>query len=160
MKMLHRFLAALLLVAYASTGTSMISLAVWSLAVVDGSHLVQVAETAHGTCIRLHHTKSDFTPNVTDHRSPSGRLAVSLCNGSDHGDHTFSAAHLATGRVAEEEKDESNHASSLEETVATLLQEIYLRPNPSLHKMGSRFVATDRVANYNLQTLPTVRMLI
>lgn len=160
MKMLHRFLAALLLVAYASTGTSMISLAVWSLAVVDGSHLVQVSETAHGTCIRLHHSESDFTPNVTDHRSPSGRLVVSLCNGSDHGDHTFSAAHLATGRAAEEEKDGSNDAGSSEETGVTLSQQICLRPNPSLNKMVSRFVLTDRVASYNLRILPTVRMLI
>ena len=160
MKILHRFLAALLLVAYASTGTSMISLAVWSLAMVDGSHLVQVSETAHGTCIRLHHSKSDFTPNVTDHRSPSGRLVVSLCNGSDHGDHTFSAAHLATGRAAEEEKDGSNDACPSEETVVTLSQKICLRPNPSLHKMDSRFVLTDWVASYNLRILPTVRMLI
>ena len=160
MKMLHRFLAALLLVAYASTGTSMISLAVWSLAMVDGSHLVQVSETAHGTCIRLHHSESDFTPNFTDHRSPSGRLVVSLCNASDHGDHLFSAAHLATGRAAEEEKDGSNDACPSEETVVTLSQKICLRPNPSLHKMDSRFVLTDWVASYNLRILPTVRMLI
>jgi hypothetical protein len=160
MKMFHRFLAILLLVAYASTGTSMFSLAMWSLAVIDGSHAIQVCETEHGTCIRLHHSEADFTPNVADHPSPSGQLVVSLCSEiRSRRSHLLSGA-LDDWQTCEEERDGSNDACPSEENVVTLSQKICLRPNPSLHKVGSRFVLTDRVANYNLRTLPTVRMLI
>ena len=160
MKMFHRFLAILLLVAYASTGTSMFSVAIWSLAVIDGSHGIQVCETEHGTCIRLHHSEADFTPNVADHPSGLGQFVVSLCSETDHGDHTYSAAHLTTGRPVEKERDEamatvsSKAAPVMEERSHRFLIKCF-HPLPA-----PRFALEVHAVYHKFRTLPSVRMLI
>ena len=55
MKLHHRIIAALVLMAYAVTGTALVPAVTAALAALDGSHDVMVRESEQGTQLVLHH---------------------------------------------------------------------------------------------------------
>ena len=85
---IQRLSACLLLMAYAITGTSLVPAVIAVAAGMEGSHAVQVAESAHGIRVTLHHTQaSGYTPCIEDHTTTVARLLVSFSNRSEGGDH-------------------------------------------------------------------------
>lgn len=97
----HRIISALLLMAYAITGTSLTPAVMTMLADLDGSHqsLVRVSES--GAQVVLHHRQSEFTPAVKDHRRGLARVLVSLCRADQDGDHQMTTNKLC-GNVSQE----------------------------------------------------------
>jgi hypothetical protein len=97
MSLMHRFIALLLLLAYASAGTSVMPAVVTLLADLDGSHesCVQLSESR--AQIVLHHRQSAFTPDLEDHERCLTRLLVRLCPSDREGDHELSLSHLSGG---------------------------------------------------------------
>ena len=110
MHRLLRIIAALLLLAHASTGTALIPAAVAALADLDGSHAVIVCHTASGTQVILHHRPGEYTPAVCDH-ALLGRMAVRLCQPSRDGDHNL-ATPSAAFNAAEDSKREIKTADA------------------------------------------------
>lgn len=97
----RRLISALLLMAYAITGTSLMPAVMTMLADLDGSHqsLVRVSES--GAQVVLHHRQSEFTPAVNDHRRGLARVLVSLCQADQDGDHEMTTSQLS-GNVSQE----------------------------------------------------------
>lgn len=90
----HRIIAALLLMAYAVTGTSLIPGTVAALADLEGSHQGLISVGRGETRIILHHS-SGFTPAVGDHQHCLARLIVRFCRASHTGDHQMTTAVVA-----------------------------------------------------------------
>lgn len=95
MHLVHRLIAALLLLAYASTGTSLMPAVMTLLAEVEGSHESRVRLGENGAQVVLHHRQSEFTPAVNDHRRGLARVLVSFCQSDREGDHQMTTAKFA-----------------------------------------------------------------
>jgi hypothetical protein len=95
MHLVHRLIAALLLLAYASTGTSLMPAVMAMAAELEGSHESRVRLGENGAQVVLHHRQSDFTPDVNDHRRGLARVLVSLCQSDREGDHQMTTAQFA-----------------------------------------------------------------
>jgi hypothetical protein len=108
MKRFQSMLAVLLLLAYASSATSIMPAVFAVLAALDGSHRVMICRTEHGTEVRLHHRENDYTPEVCDHTGVLARLVVSLSRPAAEGDHSLSTSQVTGnfgGRDDESERD-------------------------------------------------------
>lgn len=103
----RRFIASLLLMAYAITGTSLMPATMLVLANLDGSHSVQVRESDHGTQLVLHHNGGNYTPLVNDHQGTLARVVVSLCRPDQAGDHNLVSAHMS-GQVNTERQNSNS----------------------------------------------------
>ena len=95
MQLAHRLIATLLLLAYASTGTSLMPAVMTLLVEVEGSHESQVRLGENGAQVVLHHRQSEFTPDVNDHRHGLARVLVSFCQSDHEGDHQMTTAQFA-----------------------------------------------------------------
>jgi hypothetical protein len=95
----HRIIAALLLMAYAVTGTSLIPGAVAALADLEGSHQGLISIGRGETRVILHHT-SEFTPEVGDHQHCLARFIVRFCQTDQSGDHQMTSTGIV-GRYGE-----------------------------------------------------------
>lgn len=95
MQLAHRIISALLLLAYASTGTSLMPAVMTLLAEVEGSHESRVRLGENGAQVVLHHRQSEFTPAVNDHRRGLARVLVSFCQSNREGDHQMTTAQFA-----------------------------------------------------------------
>ena len=95
MQLVHRLIATLLLLAYASTGTSLMPAVMTLLAEVEGSHESRVHLGENGAQVVLHHRQSEFTPAVKDHRRGLARVLVSFCQSDREGDHQMTTAQFA-----------------------------------------------------------------
>lgn len=101
---LQRLVAAVLLMAYSITGTSLMPALMAVAAWVDGSHSVMVAQSENGTRVMLHHSMATgYTPSVQDHTSPLARIIVSLCSSSEGGDHQMVASQFESGARSDRE---------------------------------------------------------
>jgi hypothetical protein len=96
----QRLIAFLLVLAYASTSTAAVPALVGWAAALEGSHTVNVAKSASGMQITLHHVRGDFTPKIADHQNALARVMVSLCKASQSGDHHLDASQLKDGPSA------------------------------------------------------------
>lgn len=101
MSLLNRFTALFLLVAYAITGTPVLTASAAMLADLDGSHEMFVLESDQSTQIVLHHREGAETPEVDDHVNASLRVLVCFCREDQNGDHHFSSVHLTCVASAE-----------------------------------------------------------
>ena len=101
MKLHHRIIAALVLMAYAVTGTALVPAVTAALAALDGSHDVLVRESEQGTQLVLHHRQGDYTPEKADHRKCMARVLVSFCRQNQEGDHSLSSAHVTSMALTE-----------------------------------------------------------
>lgn len=88
----QRFIALVLLVAYAITGTSLLPACLSLVALADGSHTVQVRQSERGTTLALLHHQANYTPRVNDHDNSVARLIVSMCAVSVAGSHELSSS--------------------------------------------------------------------
>lgn len=104
-----RFIASLVLMAYAITGTAIMPAAMALVAWMDGSHSVLISQSEEGTQLTLHHRQDAFTPAVEDHQNALTRAIVSLCRASEGGDHQ-----LKSGRI---DASSSNSRGSSEDVV-------------------------------------------
>lgn len=95
MHLFYRLIATLLLLAFASTGTSLMPAVMTMLADLDGSHQCLVRVGEGGAQVVLHHRQSEFTPAVNDHRRGLARVLVSFCQSDREGDHQMTTAHFA-----------------------------------------------------------------
>lgn len=102
----QRFIAMVLLVAYAITGTSLLPALVSLAAALDGSHTVQVRRSEQGTTLTLLHRQADYTPQVDDHRNSVARLIVSMCKASEAGSHELSSSCISTGSLVGRDADD------------------------------------------------------
>jgi hypothetical protein len=89
-----RLLAFLLVLVYATTSTAVLPALIGWAAALEGSHTVNVAKSASGMQITLHHVRGDFTPKIADHQNVLARVMVSLCKASQSGDHHLDALQL------------------------------------------------------------------
>lgn len=96
MNLFYRIIAALVLMAYAITGTSLVPALELVLAEFDGRHEVLIRESAGGTQIVLHHRAGEFTPCVADHEYGVTRVLVSLCSSDQEGDHNINSARVSS----------------------------------------------------------------
>lgn len=94
MKLSHRILASILLMAYAITGTAIMPAVMVMMANLDGSHGVQVQESENGTQLVLRHSTGHYTPRVEDHSENLARVLVSMSAPDSHGDHSLVSAHV------------------------------------------------------------------
>jgi hypothetical protein len=94
MERLHRLLAALLLLVYASTGTASFSGLTLVLAELEGRHEVRVSETAVGTRVLFHHELSGLAPSATDQECTLDPRMAEFSMPDHEGDHALSSAHL------------------------------------------------------------------
>lgn len=113
MLLVHRLIAALLLLAYASTSTSLMPAVMTLLAEVEGSHESRVHLGESGAQVVLHHRQSEFTPAVNDHHCALARVLVSFCQSDREGDHQMTTAQLAGS--AGVERVEISKARSVDE---------------------------------------------
>ncbi len=127
------WIAALLLVAYTVTGTSLLPGLVSLAAMIDGSHELLIAEASTGTTLTLHHRPDDFTPRATDHSNTAARVLTAFCAIDSKGDHRLSTSRLKSLCTS---PAESAHAPSLaakavvENEQATILLATTLRLAP------------------------------
>ncbi len=121
----QRFIALVLLIAYAITGTSLLPACLSLAAVVDGSHTVQVRQCEQGTTLTLLHHQADYTPRVNDHDNSVARLIVSMCAVSVAGSHELSSSHINavsfTQTDAEAREVKNNPQLNLQDTLALVL---------------------------------------
>lgn len=96
-----RIIAALLLMAYAVTGTSLLPGMMALLAELEGSHQSIVCLDDKGARVVLHHQQDDFTPRIADHRHCLARVLVMLCHSDLRGDHQMTSAVLAANSQSE-----------------------------------------------------------
>ena len=101
MKRFHRIIAALVLMAYAITGTSLVTAVAVVLAELDGSHDVMISESAQGMQLVLHHRHGEYTPQTKDHSKCMARVLVSFCRQDQEGDHCLSPAHVSSTAITE-----------------------------------------------------------
>jgi hypothetical protein len=101
MNFFHRSIAALVLMAYAITGTAVMPATVMLLAALDGSHDVMIRESAQGTQLVLHHRQGEYTPQADDHRRCMARVLVSLCRQDQDGDHSLCSAQITSTALTE-----------------------------------------------------------
>jgi|JI6StandDraft_1071083.scaffolds.fasta_scaffold01746_7 hypothetical protein len=101
MRLFHRLISALLLMAYAVTGTSLMPAVMTMLVDLDGSHQSLVRVSEGGAQVVLHHRQSEFTPDVKDHRRGLARVLVSLCRADQDGDHQMTTSQLS-GNASQE----------------------------------------------------------
>lgn len=94
MNFLKRVTALLLLVAYAITGTSVLTATAAALVDLDGSHELRVQELDHSTQLVLHHRQGTVTTEIADHPNVSLRVLVCFCHEDQNGDHYFTADHV------------------------------------------------------------------
>lgn len=106
MERLYRMLALLLLLAYASTATTIMPAVFAALAALDGSHKVLICHTEQGMQVRLHHHEGDYTPEVCDHAGVLARLVVSFCRPATEGDHSLSNNQVAGGLAGPDDEEE------------------------------------------------------
>ena len=92
MQLAHRIISALLLLAYASTGTSLMPAVMTLLAEVEGTPASRVRIGESGALIVLHHRQSEFTHAVNDPRRGLARVLVSFCQSDREGDHQMTTA--------------------------------------------------------------------
>jgi hypothetical protein len=104
----QRLIAFLVLMAYAMTGTAIMPATMALAAWVDGSHTILVSQSDEGTQLTLHHRSDEFTPAIEDHPKTLARVIVSLCKGSEGGDHQLKSGHIDT--TAQKERDEHQDA--------------------------------------------------
>lgn len=109
---LHRIIAALLLMAHAVTGTSLLPGAVAALADLEGSHQGLISIGRGETRVILHHTR-DFTPEVGDHQHCLARFIVRFCQADQAGDHQMTTAGVAGS--FEEKRPEAGKVRSVHE---------------------------------------------
>jgi hypothetical protein len=101
MKRFHRIIAALVLMAYAITGTSLVTAVAVVLAELDGSHDVMISESAQVMQLVLHHRHGEYTPQTKDHSKCMARVLVSFCRQDQEGDHCLSPAHVSSTAITE-----------------------------------------------------------
>ncbi|MBK8091606.1 MAG: hypothetical protein IPK32_06370 [Verrucomicrobiaceae bacterium] len=99
----QRFIACVLLMAYAMTGTSILPGVVAVMAALDGSHQMHVIGAEKGIGLLLEHRAGQYTPEVRDHRNLLGQVATSLCRSQQGGTHQFDSSRLSdSGRIERE----------------------------------------------------------
>jgi hypothetical protein len=91
MNRLHQVIAALLLGAYALTGTSILPALVTLMARFDGSHSVSVNFTESGIHLSLSHQNGNFTPTPADHQNTSGQWVTRFCRTTSSSNHEFNS---------------------------------------------------------------------
>ena len=101
MSPLNCFTALVLLLAYAITGTPVLTASAAMLADLDRSHEMFVLESDQITQIVLHHREGAKTLEVADHVNASLRVLVCFCREDQNGDHHFSSVHLTSVASAE-----------------------------------------------------------
>ena len=121
----QRFIALVLLVAYAITGTSLLPACLSLAAVVDGSHTVQVRQSEQGTTLTLLHHRANYTPRVNDHNNSVARLIVSVCAVSAEGSHELSSSRINAVSFAQTDAEtrevKNNPQLNLQDTLALVL---------------------------------------
>lgn len=155
----HRIIAALLLMAYAVTGTSLIPGAVAALADLEGSHQGLISIGRGETRVILHHT-SGFTPEVGDHQHCLARFIVRFCKADQAGDHQMTS----TGVVGslDEKRPETGKVRSVHELTNLPATDAWL----SLQPVSQAAFHRDRIRRQPppLSQVPpsvmTVRLLV
>jgi hypothetical protein len=156
-----RFISALLLLAYACTGTSLMPAVMSMLAVLEGSHESRVHLGETGAQVVLHHRQSEFTPAVNDHRRGLARVLVSFCQSDRDGDHQMTTAQFAGNAGVERvEISKARSADDLFNAQATqvwqhLLQ--MLRPRVTLDDVLAPRVS---ISHQPPSLLTTIQLLI
>ncbi|SKA97173.1 hypothetical protein SAMN02745166_02566 [Prosthecobacter debontii] len=159
----RRFIASLLLMAYAVTGTSLMPATMLILANLDGSHSIQVQESDHGTQLLLHHNRGNYTPLVCDHTGALARVVVSLCRPDSTGDHNLVAAHMSGQANTERQNSKSSvkQAATLNHLATSAL--ILWRPQPIKTQLVAKLRLRDEPQNFSTsqrKSLSTVQLVI
>lgn len=161
MRFTHRFIALLLLLAYASTGTALFPAVVMTLATLDGSHQVLVIQSKSGTQVRLHHDDSHFTPAVEDHATELARLLVSMCAPATEGDHSLST-HCVIGSLLlarDEAKRVTDAPQPLNQTAT--LEFLAQQPRPrAAHLLHPKQISSPDAHHEQHHGIASVRLLI
>jgi hypothetical protein len=118
---LHRPIAALLLLAYLVSGTSVVPGLIAAAAAIDGSHNVMVGKSSDGISLTLRHRSGDFTPGINDHSSPLARAVVAMTKSSNTGDHTLLTQQMEDSLLPLQSHDITKVATTALNEVATLL---------------------------------------
>ena len=154
----QRLITLVLLAAYAITATSVLPAVVALAAAIDGSHSVQITQSAQFTRLTLHHRESSFTPSVTDHDGRLARTLVSLCSTTSSGDHQLSCAQFNSSTKNQRE----TAAKPSTPTPTTLVLQSRLkadRPDTNTAVLG-RFQTATVAESGIRRIIATVRLLI
>ncbi len=161
MQLAHRIISALLLLAYASTGTSLMPAVMTLLAEVEGSHESRVQLGENGAQIVLHHRQSEFTPAVNDHRRGLARVLVSFCQSDREGDHQMTTAQLtgntAMGRL---EISKARSGDDLFNAQATHEQQLLLQLLKPRMSCYDAFAPRVSISHQPPSLLTTIQLLI
>jgi hypothetical protein len=134
MHLFHHIISALLLMAYAITGTSLMPAVMTMLVDLDGSHQSLVRVSEGGAQVVLHHRQTEFTPAVNDHRRGLARVLVSLCQADQDGDHQMTTSQLS-GNLGQERETLSKMRSGdalINEQATHEWQHMLQLPKPSV----------------------------
>jgi|UniRef100_UPI003782E2EF hypothetical protein len=162
MHRIYRFFAALLLLAYVSTGTAIMPAVVMVLAKLDGSHAVIVCQSVSGTKVLLHHRDAEFTPEVKDHASKLARCLVCLCKPSSEGDHSLATMGVACGLIhARDDVKRDLKDTPMLNTQATVnLIFHHSHPASLFHTQPPLFMAIRESGRQKPCAMATVQLLI
>lgn len=146
--------------AYAMTGTSLMPALVLVMAALDGSHGVQVCESAQGTQVLLKHHEGCYTPEILDHKRSLARLLVSLSALDPEGDHHLVSGHVAKGFINEREgsKPVVKTVASLNQGATSAL--IVQAPDRFRDVLVQHWTGRKITVHETVRILATVQMLI
>lgn len=157
---LQRLTSLLLLLAYAISGTAMVPAVIALVAGMEGSHAVQVTESAQGVQVTLHHTQqSGYTPRVADHDTAVARLLVSLSNRSERGDHQI----IATESRACASVESTDQSGKAKESRLPIAIQSFPATGPAHHLLMvcvSSLRSMRGRASANVERIRTVQMLM
>lgn len=101
--LIQRLIAALLLLTYLVTGTTVLPAVVALAADLGGGHQLRVSQSEHGLQLTLRHDSQGYTPKAADHGSALTRTVVHLCAPTREGDHQYSADSFDSNAGSERE---------------------------------------------------------
>lgn len=157
---LHRIIAALLLMAHAVTGTSLIPGTMAALADLEGSHQGMISFGRGETRVILHHRTDDYTPAVGDHQRCLARLIVRFCRAGQGGDHQITTA--GVNGSLDEKRHEAGRIRSIHELTNLPATHAWLSTQPASQTafLRERPCARRPRPSQMLPSILTVRILV
>jgi hypothetical protein len=156
-----RFISALLLLAYACTGTSLMPAVMTMFAELEGSHESLVHLGENGAQVVLHHRESEFTPAVNDHRRGLARVLVSFCQSDREGDHQMRMAQFAGNAGVERvEISKARSTDDLFNAQATQFWQHLLHISQPRERRDDVFAPRVSISHQPPSLLTTIQLLI
>lgn len=159
--LIQRLIAALLLLTYLVTGTTVLPAMVALAADCGGGHQLRISQSEHGLQLTLRHDGQGYTPKAADHCNALTRTVVHFCAPTREGDHRFSSDSFdsSTGSEREHGSRAAKQAPVLNQAATLQLCLTQVHPVRTVARMTGRQDRPSPLTS-RLPELSTVRLRI